>query len=425
MAPVVGTPAATATTPGTLSVPLGTEGVDWNPGDSIFVLAGTKQMSTETFGAHTDWDTILSVRTSTIVAIAVFHRIMQTGDPTSFTLNTIGSNDVNMAIAWVDPDLDGTDAIDVIGLEGNSATGDGALTIPGITAGTSKRVYAAYVGFDNDATSGTATGAAAFTHPGTFTELLDAVTDTGADLSLGAAYLDAVTGATGDLSVTGTPSSLSNYRCLGFAFSVNPSAGGGGTDATVDADADDAVADAAGDAPAPAVAADATVSAPAATASGQAPLSGNETSAEVTAPAATGAGDAPIPGVSTGANATVDADADDAVADGAGDAPAPAVTADAALTAPAADAAGAAPAPAAAAGAGVTAPAATGAGDAPAPAVSSGGAAAPEITGPTNVTVTNGGSRGVTVGSSSYGVGIVALDTGVTADERASGVTIG
>jgi hypothetical protein len=240
MAQTVGTPVATATTPGTLSVTL----PSFSAGDSMFVLAGTKQMSTETFGAHTDWTTLLSVRTSTIVAIAVFHRIMQGGDPTTFTLNTIGSNDVNMAIAWVDTDLDETDAIDVIGADGNSATGAGAMTVPGITAGTAKRVYGAWVGFDNDATSGTTTGAAAFDVSatsiggGAMTELFDAVTDTGADLSLGVAYKDAVTGATGDQAVTGTPASLTNYRCLGFLFSVNPAAGG----AALEHDIDDAIA---------------------------------------------------------------------------------------------------------------------------------------------------------------------------------------
>jgi hypothetical protein len=229
VAQTVGTPVANAVTPGTQNVTLPA----FSAGDAMFVLAGAKQMSTDTFGAHAGWSTIISVRSSTIVAIALYHRIMVGGDSSTFVLNTIGSNDVNMAIAWVADDLDTTDAIDVIGTEGNSATGAGAMTVPGITAGTGKRVYGAWVGFDNDATGGTTTGAAAFDISatsiggGAMTELFDAVTDTGADLSLGVAYKDGVTGATGDQAVTGTPASLTNYRCMGFLFSANPDAGGG------------------------------------------------------------------------------------------------------------------------------------------------------------------------------------------------------
>jgi hypothetical protein len=313
MAPVTGTPVALATGPGSsLVVSYGTEGVDWNPGDSIFILAIATGASTSTFAAVTDWDLLKSERTSTIAALALYHRIMVTGDPTSMTILTIGSSRINFAVPWVDPDLDGTDAIDVIAAAAdNTATSDATLTLTSITAGTSKRLYAVYGHSDNAAGStGTGTGRAAFTHPGDMTELFDADTDTGQDGSLGVSYLDAVTGASGAKVITCTPNSLTNQRGIGFMISVNPSAGGG-TDATVDADADDAVADGVAVAlvhsvstgsdqtvtvPAPAlgvdgivapeVSASSTVTSPAATGLGQAPISENAVSAEVTVPVA-------------------------------------------------------------------------------------------------------------------------------------------
>jgi hypothetical protein len=178
-----------------------------------------------------------------------------------------------------------------------------------------------------------------------------------------------------------------------------------GTSATVDADADNAIADAAGTSPAPVVTgssagtvdatgapadgtgaalppsvqAGANVTTPAADATGEAPLSGNEVSSDVGAVPAAAAGDVPAPTV-TGStpDATVDLDAADATADAAADAPAPTVTGDGGVTSPAAAGAGAAPAPTVQAGAGVTAPAGAGAGDAPAPAVTG----ATEVTAP-------------------------------------------
>jgi hypothetical protein len=159
---------------------------------------------------------------------------MVTGDPTSMTILTIGTNRINFAVPWVDADLDGTDAIDVVAAAAdNTATSSADLTLAGITAGTSKRLYAVYGHTDNAAGStGTGTGRAAFTHPGDMTELFDADTDTGQDASLGAAYLDTVTGATGTRAVTCTPNALTNQRGIGFLFSVNPDPGGGAVDYT-------------------------------------------------------------------------------------------------------------------------------------------------------------------------------------------------
>jgi hypothetical protein len=371
MAPVVGTPVADATGPGTsLVVSYGTEGVDWNPGDTVFVLASCSGPATDTFANVTDWTTVLSARTSTITAVALYYRVMVTGDPTTMTILTIATNRPCIAVPWVDSDLTSSPVDVAAGAMDNSSTGSGSLTLTGITAGTSKRLLAVYGAVDNAAGStGTAVGQAAFTHDGTMTELFDACSDVGADVSAGASYQDTVTGATGTRSVTGTPNSLSNYRAAGFLVSLNLS-GGGGTDATVDADADNAVADGAAASLTHSVTASSDVAAVPADSLGQAPLSGNETSAEITAPAATGAGDVPIPAVSSGTNATVDADTDDAVADGAGDAPAPSVTATADVTSPVADGAGDASAPTVAAGATVTTGPADAAGDVPAPAVS-------------------------------------------------------
>jgi hypothetical protein len=94
------------------------------------------------------------------------------------------------------------------------------------------------------------------------------------------------------IRVTQTVFGSANGR-VGVAYADVTHDASGGTDATVNADSDDAIADAAGTAPAPTVAASASVTSPVADATGENPISGNQTSAEILVEAADATGDSP------------------------------------------------------------------------------------------------------------------------------------
>jgi len=196
-------------------------------GETLFIAAVARPNATAVYTAPAGWSTIKSDRSSTIIAGAVFYRVMQVGDPStvSFTvLNTSGTTASHEAIAWKDTDIDPASVIDVVAaVLDNSATGVDTVVLTEIIAGANKRLYAVYFGADNGVgSSGTGVGRTAFTHPAAMTEEIDSDTDVGTDSSIGISVQENVSGATGTRTVVGTPASLTNYRIAAFLFTVNP-----------------------------------------------------------------------------------------------------------------------------------------------------------------------------------------------------------
>jgi hypothetical protein len=196
-------------------------------GKVCFIAITQEGVSTNTFATPTGWNVIKSDRSSTIQALGVFWRVLQSGDASTVdftTLNTTGTQ-ASISIAWVDDEVDPAGPIDQVSavLE-NTATAATSLTLNAITAGSNKNLYAVYGSSDNaTGSTGTGTGRASFTHDSaTMSEEIDADTDAGGDVAIGISYQANVSGSTGNKTVVGTPASTSNYRVVGILFSVNP-----------------------------------------------------------------------------------------------------------------------------------------------------------------------------------------------------------
>lgn len=191
------------------------------------------------------------------------------------------------------------------------------------------------------------------TPPATFTEAQDAE-NLWANSS--GAYKDNVSaGATGTVSGTFNYTSNAGYA----AWLIRVPVGSVAADATVTSPA----AVGSGDVATPAVTADSEVITGPLAGSGDVPSPVVTADSTVTSPAAGGTGDVPDPTASGSSDVTVTSPA----GTGAGDVPAPTVTADSTVTSPPAGGTGDVPAPAVQIGAQVDAPAASGTGDVPTP----------------------------------------------------------
>ena len=225
MARVFGTPLA-GVIDGTYDVPLP---AGYASGQVVFLLCGHRNAGTVLFAAPSGWSTIVSDRTSTLMGGAVFYRVMDGTEGSTVAVASVGTADCNVFITMLDDEVDGAAMNLVSGTYDDSAVSILTYDILGITAGTAQRLYAWYIASDNDlaGTSGTATGAQAFTEPSGMTEVLDLVTDEGADLSMGLAFEDTVTGATGTRQVVADLQTITNMRVAGILFSVDFDAAGG------------------------------------------------------------------------------------------------------------------------------------------------------------------------------------------------------